>query len=322
MEELNRKYKQNQLSDNDLLQLREKLNLLSDDELDYILCEEWMNGDIDTSNVTSEELTRMKQNVDKKIFTGMRVFLLNNTLRYTAIILLPLLLFSTFYLYKQLSYVKSEDMIVTTGVGERANITLPDGTKVSISSESTLRYAPHLFNRSERKVEFEGEAYFDVIKNTSSPFSIITSDVEIRVLGTKFNLQARTGSPELNVFLEEGHVLLTSTSNMRQELFPNQKAVYNKCSEMFRVEKSNAVEELHWLRRELVFRKTPLNMVLKEIEKQYRVKIVFDEKDSFYRDLFTGILPSDDLMRTVRIFTEIYQLNCELAEDKVKLSRK
>jgi len=67
------------------------------------------------------------------------------------------------------------------------NITLTDGTTVTINSGSTLKYLSNYSNKSNRKVFLKGEAFFDVAKNKKAPFTVNTTDMRIKVLGTRFN---------------------------------------------------------------------------------------------------------------------------------------
>lgn len=79
---------------------------------------------------------------------------------------------ATVYLYQENTVLSQKDFVATTGKGEQVTISLPDGTQVTLNAESRLSYNLSNFNSDERRVAFDGEGYFRVAKNPSSPFSI------------------------------------------------------------------------------------------------------------------------------------------------------
>ena len=93
----------------------------------------------------------------------------------------------------------------STPSGQRALLKLHDGTTVWLNARSTLRYPNH-FGKNERKVELDGEAFFEVKQNGKVPFVISTEKANIKVLGTKFNVFAYKGHEEFNTSLVEGSV--------------------------------------------------------------------------------------------------------------------
>ena len=105
------------------------------------------------------------------------------------------------YLYNKLA----QPQTVTVPAGQRAQITLADGTRVWLNAQSTLTYTSN-FGRDERNVELDGEAYFEVAKNKDIPFYIHTEMNNVRVVGTCFNVCAYKGSKEFETTLVEGIV--------------------------------------------------------------------------------------------------------------------
>lgn len=94
---------------------------------------------------------------------------------------------------------------MTVPAGQRAQITLADGTKVWLNAQSTLTYS-HDFGRNERNVELDGGAYFEVAKNKEIPFYVNTETNQVRVVETHFNVCAYRGSNEFTTTLLEGIV--------------------------------------------------------------------------------------------------------------------
>lgn len=94
--------------------------------------------------------------------------------------------------------------------GQRVELTLPDSTKVWLNAHSRLIY-PVSFQKDCREVELDGEAYFDVRRNESSPFIVKTKDIDVKVVGTEFNVLAYSEIPEFKIALLKGRVELKST---------------------------------------------------------------------------------------------------------------
>lgn len=111
--------------------------------------------------------------------------------------------------------------------GKRSKILLADGTQVWINSGSKLVY-PSNFTGTKREVFLEGEAYFEVSTDKNKPFFVKTDNFQVKVLGTKFGVQAYKNEPDQNTVLLEGKVSLSNGKGIfteEQELMPNQKAV-------------------------------------------------------------------------------------------------
>ena len=113
--------------------------------------------------------------------------------------------------------------------GSRTSITLIDGTKIWLNAGSNLRYDNN-FNKGNRKVYLEGEAYFDVTKNKSLPFIVNTSDINLKVLGTAFNVKCYKDEGTIETTLVRGSVMIESKNQAGQNettmLKPNEKAIF------------------------------------------------------------------------------------------------
>jgi ferric-dicitrate binding protein FerR (iron transport regulator) len=117
--------------------------------------------------------------------------------------------------------------------GEKTQLILPDGTQVWLNSESKLVY-PASFSSRERKVNLEGEAYFNVTKVSKSKFTVYTQDVKVNVLGTKFNVKSYPNDPTIETTVVEGMVKVESEepkSNFSPIILkPTERLVYKKDS--------------------------------------------------------------------------------------------
>jgi transmembrane sensor len=116
--------------------------------------------------------------------------------------------------------------------GERSELVLSDGSRVWVNAGSTIRF-PNVFNSITRDVWLDGEAYFEVTHDRNKPFLVHTSDLDVRVHGTKFNVKAYSAEDIIEATLIEGSVSLETRNvfnHKSQEVFlqPNHKAIYLK----------------------------------------------------------------------------------------------
>ncbi len=120
---------------------------------------------------------------------------------------------------------------ITTPLGSKTIITLPDSTKVWLNAGSKIRYDSH-FNQKNRVVSLEGEAFFDVTKKMGRLFLVKTNDITVRVLGTAFNVKAYPGEGSIETTLVRGSLIVEQRSNGKAinqaVLEPNQRAILIK----------------------------------------------------------------------------------------------
>lgn len=307
MDDLHTKYLNNTLSPKELIQLREDLKTMSDEVLEQQMLNAWIDSGKVAEPVPSEKSKRIKSRIDNDLWPKNHSLFNHTYFRIASIMLIPLLVLTSLYFYRQSTVVASSDMIVEVGKGEHVSLVLPDGTAVSINSESTLSYNPIHFNKDERRIKFDGEAFFSVTPNKQVPFIVSTKDMNLEVLGTKFNILSRDFYESIEVSLLEGHVLLSSLlSKNKQELFPNQKAIFQKSTGRFTVINENDNASTAWLSGDLVFKNRPFEEVIKSIEVSFDVSFRFIDCDTLNRDLFTGTFSSRDLKEALEILQKSY----------------
>ncbi len=322
MDTLENKYRKDVLTPSELQELRSKVNSMSDNELGEQMYQSWMNEEIDCTFVEDQKMNHMKANIDRTI--GKKHSIKYQLIRFgqtAAAILLPVFIILSAYLYNENRQITSDDMIVSTGIGERANVSLPDGTTVSLNSNSRLSYIPKVYNREERKIEFQGEGFFSVTKNVSVPFIIKAKGLKVRVLGTTFNLSVRDNAHTAELALEEGSVqLLSVKSNKQVVLAPMQKAILNQeTGNITVISDKNAKDASAWRLGEMVFRNTPLTEVLRTIEENYNVKIEINS-DVCLTDKFTGTLPVVNLNEVLEVLEKSYHFKTEIIDKKILLN--
>ncbi|ODT56898.1 MAG: hypothetical protein BGP01_05735 [Paludibacter sp. 47-17] len=321
MTDLVTKYYENQLSADELSALKESINAASDEELEKTLSALWQQ---ETGNFADEDtILGIKQDIDRLNARQkwQRRKLMRILSRAAAIIAVPLIAAFTINLLDRLPAPAASDMIVAVGPGEKVNIVLPDGTRVKLNSETTLNYSINDFNRKSREIDLRGEAYFEVARNERKPFIIKTNSLDVKVLGTVFNLQAREDELTTEIDLLEGEVALTSTTTHQQvRLYASQRAVLDKSTGSIRIIKNAPPVGAAWVKGELVFHATPVRNVFKAIERNYGVSIHLDKEDTIDNDLFTGRFSTGNLNETLDILKMHYRFNYQIKGNEVAIS--
>ena len=165
--------------------------------------------------------------------------------------------------------------------GKRSTITLQDGTKVWLNSGSKLVY-PVSFTQKDRRVFLEGEGFFEVTRNEDMPFIVETAAMDIKVLGTAFNVTAFKNEPIVSAVLVEGSVKVTGNKrskakNNKTVLTPNERLVYRPETRETKVQKVNVERYISWKEGYLIYRQTNLNQVAKELNRYYNIDISFTD---------------------------------------------
>ncbi len=164
--------------------------------------------------------------------------------------------------------------------GNQSKIVLSDGTIVWLNAGSRLIY-PTLFADKIREVFLVGEAFFEVSKNPEKPFVVKTSDLEIKVLGTKFNISAYAEDNVIQTVLKEGSVEIRRSNAAYFEkglvLKPNQMAFFNKTLKDTKVYEVDADYYMFWTQGLLSFDEIDFNRIVKKVERFYNISIRFSE---------------------------------------------
>lgn len=190
--------------------------------------------------------------------------------------------FSTWMVARQYhaEHVEKEEVLFeefSTPSGQRAQLKLHDGTTVWLNARSTLRY-PNKFSKEERKVELNGEAFFEVKPNREVPFIVSTDKVDIKVFGTKFNVFAYKGYPEFNTSLIEGAVDVYNKDNESEavRLRPHECALLlDDKLQKFVYDNSDF---LLWKEGIYAFDDAPFSEIIKKLELYYDVTIIQNNK--------------------------------------------
>lgn len=181
------------------------------------------------------------------------------------------------------------DIVIATPQGSRTQLSLPDGSKVWLNAGSSISYSQG-FGYIDRLVNLVGEGYFEVAHNEKLPLSVVSENVCVKVLGTKFNFRDYPTDAEAIVSLTEGSVAMCSNKNPDegQLLKPGQRATVDKESGRIHVESYEVANSMKWTNGRLLFDGEPLPDIVKTLERSYNVKITIADcnlrKLRFYGD--------------------------------------
>lgn len=160
-----------------------------------------------------------------------------------------------------------------TAYGERSMIILPDSSKVWLNGGSSLIY-PSRFVSAERNVCLTGEAYFEVRKDNSRPFTVDVNQMKLRVLGTTFNVFSYPDNPQIVATLETGKVQITVANKKKPYILePNEQLVLDSKTGDVELHNVNAPDFSVWRVPSLYFEETKLIYAFQQIERTYNVKI-------------------------------------------------
>lgn len=156
--------------------------------------------------------------------------------------------------------------------GQKLQITLPDSSIVWINSGSTIEYREN-FTTTCREVRLRGEAYFEVKKDPSRTFEVVTDDLVVRALGTSFNVNAADSKVETKVALVEGKVELEDSDSLTVFLDAGQLGTYNSRDKKFEKTRTSLAKEIAWKDWIIYFKNSDEKEVLRVLEKWYGVEI-------------------------------------------------
>jgi transmembrane sensor len=173
--------------------------------------------------------------------------------------------------YDTLGATPPKENLLTVPRGGQFMVELPDGTKVWLNAESSLRYTTS-FIGNERRVALTGEGYFEVTKNKEKPFIVESSGSTIKVLGTKFNVNSYKDEEVFTTTLVEGSVQITK-GTISEILKPGQQArVTESKIDVAEVDLSEATA---WKNGEFVFRNTPVHTIVRQLARWYDLDVEY-----------------------------------------------
>ena len=289
----------------------------------------WLEQQIlySVSSIESEVQIRMLRNIEAGInanyseVTNKQLnirFRLNKWMRVAAMFILPLFTAAGVYFYMSKNVLSNAPFVVAVERGQKANITLPDGSKVWLNSQSKLTYSAS-FNIKKRELQLDGEAYFEVAHNPNKPFIVHSNDISVEALGTAFGVKAYNDDKMISSILMRGKVRVTTPDGV-DILMPNDRIMYNKTTHK-RVQSmvTNATDFTGWIHNELRFENESLDDIGKTIQRIYNVEVIF-ASDKLKKQRYTGTINNNSLESVLNIISLTSPVSFQITNQQVTLS--
>ena len=286
-----------------------------------LLCEQmWKEAAVEIDKTVEEEMwNHLQRNLDEpKILSPKKRRWQPIIYKVAATILLPVCLgLATYFGVEHMNKVSQDPFMVAVDYGQKANLTLPDGTKVWLNSATHLSYDAE-YNKSDRKIYLDGEAYFEVAKNKDKRFIVCCNDLEIEALGTTFDVKGYCDDHSVTTLLAEGSVKVSNKTDVTL-LKSGEKVEYHKSKQTFTKSVISDMREIDfWRNNMLIFNSSSLAEIATTLERMYGVKVVFDS-EKLKNVLFSGTIRNSSLHNVFYIISLTYPLTYELEGDTVRI---
>jgi len=298
----------------EFLEMRHELNNASSTELKNLLSEEW-NEDLSLEVMTEKDKEDIRSKLNFYVECDKKR-LFRKRMTQVAAIVIPFVFILSAILYVFQPTAKVEkDFVVTVKQGNRAQVTLPDQSKVWMNSNSKLVYRNGVNNT--REVKLVGEAFFKVVKDKNRPFIVSANNIQVEVLGTSFNVNARQGAEIIETSLVEGSIKLTGSELSQDYLLkPNEKAIYSTLTKSIKIEPTDNEVETAWKDNKLQFKSERFGSVVKRMEEWYGVKII-SKCPNIENDLISGAFKGESLETVLETFAIQYKIKYKNQGDSV-----
>lgn len=162
-------------------------------------------------------------------------------------------------------------------VGGQYQLILPDGTKIWLNASTSLKYPVSFKGLNERKVELDGEAYFEVAHMANKPFKVVTNKQTIEVLGTHFNVNCYADEPNTKTSLLEGSIKVFTQKTARPVFIkPGQQAVL--VANQLKITDEDVEQAVAWKNGDFVFNGENLQSLMRQIARWYNVDVVYEHE--------------------------------------------
>ncbi len=228
---------------------------------------------------------------------------------------------------KQLAYnnnVENDTLIYNTlavPYGKRFEVQLSDGTTVNLNSGSSLKYPVNFIKGKNRQVFLNGEAFFNVAKDTKHPFIVNANEIDVRVLGTKFNISSYPEDNNINTVLVEGSVSTYKTGEAYEPesatlLKPGYKAAWNKTNKTIQVTETDVETHLAWISGKLILYEVEFSAILKKLERQYNVEFI-NNNTALKNRFFTAKFDIEDIEQVMKSLSYSGKFTYKFEENKI-----
>ncbi len=262
-----------------------------------------------------DAIAKFRDKIGKEKYNQEKLLSLNRFLKYAAIFIAILALPFSYYIGTRNAKPDNSTTTISCAFGDKSSIILPDSSRVWLNSGSKITFNSN-FKSGARGVMLEGEAFFSVTSDKAHPFRVKTSDIDIEVLGTKFDVKAYPDENLVSATLVEGSLAISSLYQSTR-LKPNQKLVFRKESKKMSLQEiSDTSVETEWKDGRLVFRNESLGELAPKLRRWFDVDIVFADEWVKQRR-FTGVLERESILEVISYFDLSKYVECRIQGNKL-----
>ena len=209
--------------------------------------------------------------------------------------------------------------------GKKFQISLADGSLVYLNAGSELKYPVHFVAGQTREVYLNGEAYFEVAKDSNHAFVVHAKGLDTKVYGTEFNISSYENDDNVKVVLVEGSVgvFKEGVDKLDQNaimLIPNEKAELDFSDGKFLKEEVKVDKYTSWKDGVLIFENEKFESIIKKLERHFNVEII-NEYDDINENKYTGVFDIESLDDILTAFSRHRGFNFSKKEDKIIIKR-
>ena len=208
--------------------------------------------------------------------------------------------------------------------GKQFELVLSDGSSVFLNSGSSIKYPVKFLPGKTREVVLNGEAYFEIAKDSINPFIVNIADLKVRVLGTEFNLSSYPEENQVTTVLVNGSVGLYSGDNYGPAtttfLKPGFRGVYDHSSGSITLDEVDTALYTSWKSGKLVFRSMQFKNIIRKLERAYNVSIVNNNRE-LGEQYFSASFDKDELMEQIfASFRTSYRFTYTIENEKITIN--
>ncbi|WP_461533738.1 FecR family protein [Sinomicrobium sp.] len=212
---------------------------------------------------------------------------------------------------------------LTVPYGKRFNLILADGSKVYLNSGSSLRYPVTFAGEATRKVILKGEAFFEVAKDADHPFVVEAQELNVRALGTSFNVSAYAEDILTGVVLVEGAVGMYAKDKVFNAdtdviLRPGMMGNFNRTDQTVDTRVVNTLVYTSWTQGKVVFRNAPFENIVMRLQRLYNVTII-NNNETLAKETFNASIEVDreSVEEVLNYFNKIYDVHYRIVQNKI-----
>lgn len=272
-------------------------------EKDKSMEELWENSPSVISAQTLEDFSKIKTHISDETQTRPVYSLFRRIITYAAVIIF--IIASSIYLTYQFAIpTQLEYVQLSVSYGESKKITLSDGTVVAVNAGSTLIY-PKNFTTDTRTVFLTGEANFSVAKNPDKPFIVKTKYLDVRALGTKFNVQSYPNADYTRATLVEGSVKVDMEldKNKSYILKPNNQLSYSHEDNDISIVDVDATKLATWEDGYLIFQGVTFDEITRTLERKYNIVINYEGKELSQQSYYVKFNPDESIEEVMNVLS-------------------